>query len=85
MCMLAHTSVNCKCGPHLNLEAQGAVMSVRTCCKMDHFLLLVPFIYLHVVTQVLKEKITASGKHFVTVLLSEVFPDKLKLFQQIDA
>lgn len=35
--------------------------------------------------QVLKEKITASGKQCVTVLLSEIFPDKLKLFQDIDA
>ena len=37
------------------------------------------------VCQVLKEKIVASGKTFVTVLLSEVFPDKLSLFHQVDA
>ncbi|XP_076434749.1 2-(3-amino-3-carboxypropyl)histidine synthase subunit 1-like [Babylonia areolata] len=37
------------------------------------------------VLEMLKEKITASGKQFVTVLLSEIFPDKLNLFQQVDA
>ncbi|KAK7088781.1 2-(3-amino-3-carboxypropyl)histidine synthase subunit 1-like isoform X2 [Littorina saxatilis] len=37
------------------------------------------------VLETLKEKIRACGKQFVTVLLSEVFPDKLRLFHQVDA
>lgn len=32
----------------------------------------------------MKEQIIASGKECVTVLLSEVFPDKMKLFQDVD-
>ncbi|PVD31728.1 hypothetical protein C0Q70_07146 [Pomacea canaliculata] len=36
------------------------------------------------VLETMKEQIIASGKECVTVLLSEVFPDKMKLFQDVD-
>ena len=90
-------SISCKCEPHIHHEVKGTVVSVRTSCKMCMFfghwwqvfgclrVLTQVYDWLCVATQVLKEKITASGKQFVTVLLSEVFPDKLKLFQQVDA
>eukprot|EP00111_Clytia_hemisphaerica_P016390 TCONS_00048525-protein len=37
------------------------------------------------VLESLEEKLTAAGKKFVIVLLSEIFPGKLKLFEEIDA
>ena len=64
------------------------MIDVGTCSEIDIgriFVLLVTLVVDCLCVQVLKEKITACGKRFVTVLLSEVFPDKLKLFQQIDA
>ncbi|XP_046353619.2 2-(3-amino-3-carboxypropyl)histidine synthase subunit 1-like [Haliotis rufescens] len=33
----------------------------------------------------IQEKIQTSGRHFITVLLSELYPDKLKLFHDVDA
>ncbi len=36
-------------------------------------------------SQNLEEKLREAGKEFITVLLSEIFPDKLKLFQDVDA
>lgn len=33
----------------------------------------------------LKQKLESCGKAYVTVLLSEIFPDKLKLFEDVDA
>ncbi|RKP07571.1 putative diphthamide synthesis protein-domain-containing protein [Thamnocephalis sphaerospora] len=37
------------------------------------------------VMEFLKEKITASGREYITVLLSEIFPSKLDLFDDVDA
>lgn len=33
----------------------------------------------------LQEKITDSGRNYVLVMLSEIFPEKLKMFQDVDA
>ena len=35
-------------------------------------------------SQRVKAYVTGRGKKFVTVLLSEIYPDKLKLFSDID-
>ena len=35
--------------------------------------------------QHLQEKITDSGRNYVLVMLSEIFPEKLKMFQDVDA
>jgi len=35
--------------------------------------------------QAVREMITSHGKSYVIVLMSEIFPDKLRLFSQIDA
>lgn len=35
-------------------------------------------------SQDLEEKLTAAGKTFVRVLLSEIFPEKLAMFKEID-
>lgn len=33
----------------------------------------------------LKGRVTGAGREYVVVLLSEIFPDKLKLFEDVDA
>lgn len=35
--------------------------------------------------QHLKERLKNAGKEYIIVLLSEIFPDKLRLFEDVDA